>query len=105
MKFISDTVYSVINILIGDAWLCSGQSNMEWTVMISFNSGCELKSADIKVIRYYSMSKIRSLSPSSNTSPAQWDIITLDNAVFSSGVAYFFQKLTLKAKDTNWISH
>jgi sialate O-acetylesterase len=90
MKFLSDTVFSLKNILIGDVWLCSGQSNMEWTVMQSFNSGYELRSADIPEIRCFSMPKKRSLSPLSYTLPAQWNITTPDNAAFFSGVAYFF---------------
>jgi sialate O-acetylesterase len=63
MKFLSDTVFTLKNIMIGDVWLCSGQSNMEWTVMQTFNSGYELRDADIPEIRCFTMPKKRSLSP------------------------------------------
>jgi len=92
MKFLSDSLFSFKNVMIGDVWLCSGQSNMEWTVMQAFNSGYELRSADIPEIRCFTMSKKRSLSPLSNTSLAQWEISTPDNAAFYSAVAYFFAK-------------
>jgi sialate O-acetylesterase len=92
MKFLSDTVFSFKNIMIGDVWLCSGQSNMEWTVMQAFNSGYELRSADIPEIRCFTMPKKRSLSPLSNILPAQWEVSTPDNAAFFSAVAYFFAK-------------
>ncbi|MCX6225526.1 MAG: hypothetical protein NTV01_12385 [Bacteroidia bacterium] len=98
MKFLSDTVFSLKNVMIGDVWLCSGQSNMEWTVMQSFNSGYELRSANIPEIRCFTMPKKRSLIPLSNTLPAQWEISTPDNAAFFSAVAYFLQKIFMNGK-------
>ena len=35
----------ITNILVGEVWLCSGQSNMEWLVKNSLNAREEIKSA------------------------------------------------------------
>jgi sialate O-acetylesterase len=40
------------NILVGDVWLCSGQSNMEWTLKDANNYKDELMVSDFPVIRH-----------------------------------------------------
>ena len=40
------------NVLVGEVWLCSGQSNMEWTVAISGNAGEEIAAATDSLIRH-----------------------------------------------------
>lgn len=39
------------NVLIGEVWLCSGQSNMEWPVKDSLNGTSEVRSANFPAIR------------------------------------------------------
>jgi sialate O-acetylesterase len=92
MKFLSDSAFTLKNILIGDVYLCSGQSNMELRVFQAFNSAYELRSADFPDIRYFAMPKKRSLQALSNTLPAQWKITTPNNAATYSAVAWFFAK-------------
>ncbi|WP_038163061.1 sialate O-acetylesterase [Verrucomicrobium sp. BvORR106] len=47
----SNTV-AVRDILVGEVWLCSGQSNMEWVVQNSLNSAQEIASANDPTIRH-----------------------------------------------------
>ena len=40
------------DVLVGEVWLCSGQSNMEWTVSRSMNAKQEIAAADHPLIRH-----------------------------------------------------
>jgi sialate O-acetylesterase len=92
INFISDNPFTFKNILIGDVWLCSGQSNMQWDVMSSFNSGYELRNANLPEIRSFRVEDRLSSTPLANVTQAQWQISTPDNAASFSAVAYFFAK-------------
>src|SRR5690349_24877314 len=43
---------SLENILIGEVWICSGQSNMEWNVANSNDSEKEIANANYPMIRH-----------------------------------------------------
>jgi sialate O-acetylesterase len=45
------------NILIGEVWVCSGQSNMEWGVVQSVNGEKEVASANFNKIRLFTVPK------------------------------------------------
>ncbi len=51
------------DVLIGEVWLCSGQSNMEWTVDRSTNHGTEIVAADFPLIRHIKVAKRSSTTP------------------------------------------
>ena len=51
------------NILIGEVWICSGQSNMEMGVANVFNGTEEIKSAQFPGIRLYTVEKATALTP------------------------------------------
>jgi sialate O-acetylesterase len=43
---------TVSNVLVGEVWICSGQSNMEWNVASSNNAQAEIAAADYPQIRH-----------------------------------------------------
>ena len=51
------------DVLIGEVWLCSGQSNMEWTVDRSTNHEAEIAAADYPLIRHIKVAKRSSTTP------------------------------------------
>ena len=53
------------DVLIGEVWLCSGQSNMEWTVDRSTNHEAEIAAADYPLIRHIKVAKTLLDNPSS----------------------------------------
>jgi len=42
----------VADVLVGDVWICGGQSNMEWSMRASRDADLEISSADYPAIRY-----------------------------------------------------
>lgn len=80
------------DILIGEVWVCSGQSNMEW----SFYNGVkdikdELPSAFNTNIRFFNVPKTASYTPQDDVK-AQWTICDSNTIKSFSAVGYFFGK-------------
>lgn len=78
------------NILIGEVWLCSGQSNMEMNASWGIKNGEEeMKKANHPNIRFFSVPKLTSTTPQDNL-PAKWEECTPETMKYFSAVAYFF---------------
>ena len=59
------------DVLIGEVWLCSGQSNMEWIVKNSDNAAKEIANANYPLIRHITVPKATSLTPVKNIKSAR----------------------------------
>lgn len=77
------------NILIGDVWICSGQSNMEFNLQDVLNSDYEVKHANYPQIRLYSIDKQISLTQKDD-SKGNWNLCTPENAKYFPAIGYFF---------------
>jgi sialate O-acetylesterase len=77
------------DLLVGDVWLCSGQSNMEWAVAASTNADLEIPAANHPQIRL-----VRVKGPGSQTPvedfDGHWDVCTPESVAGFSAVGYFF---------------
>ncbi|MDH3651856.1 MAG: chitobiase/beta-hexosaminidase C-terminal domain-containing protein, partial [Saprospiraceae bacterium] len=80
------------DILIGEVWICSGQSNMEWSAINGFNNAeKEVGQAANYDIRFFQIPKTTSIYPQ-NDVHASWELCTPESAHDFSAVAYFFGK-------------
>lgn len=80
------------NVLIGEVWLCSGQSNMEMSAQWGINNGEEeIKNADYPEIRLFTVSTSTALYPQNHFS-GQWTVCTPDQMRTFSAVGYFFAR-------------
>lgn len=83
-------VTAVINdVLIGDVWVCSGQSNMEWSLSLANNPEEEIRNANYPNIRMYTVTKKVSGEPLLGCK-GRWDACTPEIAKDFSAVGYFF---------------
>ncbi|HRI61413.1 MAG TPA: sialate O-acetylesterase [Saprospiraceae bacterium] len=80
------------DLLVGDVWLCSGQSNMEWTVAQSDNYVSERKNADFPQIRHFRVEHEVSLQPETELKSGEWQISTPDNVGRFTAVGFFFAR-------------
>lgn len=87
----SNTV-TLKDILIGEVWLCSHQSNMEWTVGQSTNAAQEITSSSNPSIRHLKVSKTISGLPQDEIGDGVWKRSEPRNTGEFSGVGYFFAK-------------
>lgn len=83
---------SIKNIMLGEVWLCSGQSNMEWTYSHGLgNPEKEIPSANYPDIRIYTVPKVASFHEQDYCG-GTWEMCTPDVMKRSSAVAYFFAR-------------
>ncbi len=80
------------DIMFGDVWVASGQSNMEWRLENSNNAEEELKGANLPDIRLFYVPKRVGKTPKDDLEGGQWDKCTPELAKGFSAVAYFFGK-------------
>lgn len=78
------------NVLIGDVWLGSGQSNMEWIMANTTNAQKEIAAANFPRIRLFTVDKVVSYSVEKDIPGGPWLECTPQTAQFFSAVAYFF---------------
>ncbi|MDP7050479.1 MAG: sialate O-acetylesterase [Verrucomicrobiota bacterium] len=80
------------NILVGEVWICSGQSNMEWSVRASMNAKEEIAAANHAQIRLFNVPG-HTTSPVPNEKaarPGSWQECSPKTAPNFSAVGYFF---------------
>jgi sialate O-acetylesterase len=78
------------DVLIGDVWLCSGQSNMEFTLRHATNADTEVANAADDNLRLLTVPDDTSATPlDSFRSPVRWSVSAPDSARDFSAVCYF----------------
>ncbi len=77
------------NILVGEVWVCSGQSNMEFPVRQVVNADKEIAAADYPSIRLFDAPRVVSPEPTSDIL-ADWQVCTPQTVSGFSAVGYFF---------------
>ncbi|MFD1001359.1 sialate O-acetylesterase [Ohtaekwangia kribbensis] len=88
----ADSSFTFTNILLGDVWICSGQSNMEWPMLKTFNASYELRHASYPEIRSFTVERNVASSPLRDTAPASWQVCTPQQAAAFTAVGYFFAR-------------
>jgi len=87
-----DEKLEVKDILMGEVWLCSGQSNMEWKLERSLNGAEEIKSANNANIRHIEIPKTLSFSPNSDFESKGWKLANAEEVGKFTAVGYYFAK-------------
>ena len=77
------------DVLVGEVWLCSGQSNMEMSIGNAANAQQEIASADYPRIRLYNVPLVRNLKPQDDI-VARWQVCSPQTINGFSAVGYFF---------------
>jgi len=87
-----DESITLNDILIGDVWVCSGQSNMEWIVAESNNAEEEISSANDKNIRHFKVPLTYSKKPEEKLAGGEWKVTDPSTAGEFTAVGYFFAR-------------
>ncbi|MEZ5038922.1 MAG: sialate O-acetylesterase [Saprospiraceae bacterium] len=82
----------ISDILIGDLWICSGQSNMEWIVRNSNNAAEEMANAKDDQIRQFKVPHTWASEPQDTLVSGEWRIANPENVGDFSAVGYFFAR-------------
>ena len=79
------------DVLAGEVWICSGQSNMEWPLSSASNAKTEIPLANYPTIRQLLVKKDVSLTPKDDIS-GNWSVCSPETAPNFTAVGYFFAK-------------
>ena len=77
------------DVLVGEVWLGSGQSNMQLSVNDVTNAGSEIASANFPQIRMFTVARRPAITPQTNCE-GQWVVCTPESVGSFSATAYFF---------------
>lgn len=91
LKFTGDNTVTVDNILVGEVWICSGQSNMEWPFNKAANAAEERPKAGYPKIRMYTVPKKISIKPLTEAK-STWVECSPETVGGFSAVGYFFAR-------------
>ena len=81
---------TIENILIGEVWVCSGQSNMEFNLSSANNAVAEIAASNYPEIRLFTVKKRISQTPQENLEEGDWWECSPVSTPKFSAVAYFF---------------
>lgn len=79
------------DVLVGEVWICSGQSNMEWTVAISLLPDVEREIARHPKIRMLTVQKNPTENPVDDIN-GQWQVCSPATVPGFSAVGYYFAR-------------
>jgi sialate O-acetylesterase len=80
------------DVVVGEVWLCSGQSNMEWPVSRAANAAREIAAANFPLLRQLKIERQASERPADRAPTSGWQSATTANVGSFSAVAYFFAR-------------
>lgn len=77
------------DIWIGEVWVCSGQSNMEWQMWRTHSPNPEIQRAHFPQMRLFNVPRKVSIHPQEHVE-AEWEVCTPETIRDFSAVAYYF---------------
>ena len=84
-----DRDVTIHDVLVGDVWVGSGQSNMEWPVNKTVNADAEMAGANFPQMRIFTVPKKVADTPLDDVD-AHWELVTPESVGPFSAVAYYF---------------
>lgn len=84
-------VRKIADVLVGDVWLCSGQSNMHFTMSRVENAKAEIAAANHPALRFFKVDDQFAMDPKSDAS-GQWKTISPETVSQCSAVSYYFAR-------------
>jgi sialate O-acetylesterase len=86
------------DVVVGEVWIASGQSNMEWALRQSFNSTNDITNSANHNIRLFTVPKLKLNEPTNNVN-GSWKVCGPDSVPGFSAVAYYFARDLQKELD------
>lgn len=77
------------NVLVGEVWVCSGQSNMQWSLRQTDNAATEIANAKYPMIRLFTVPRLEVAQPVKDIN-ATWKECSPESVPGFSAVGYFF---------------
>jgi sialate O-acetylesterase len=89
MKISGANTVTIKNVLVGEVWLCSGQSNMEWRMSQTANAKEDVAAANYPKIRLFTVPRNPQDAPVADVK-GEWKECSPETVPGFSAVGYFF---------------
>ena len=87
------------NVLVGEVWLASGQSNMEWPLSKAYEAQADIDNSANPNFRLFTVDKCKSDKPLDDLkTPKEWGVCGPTNSPSFSAVGFYFGRALQKAK-------
>jgi len=83
---------SIKNVLVGEVWICSGQSNMEFQVFKTKNAKEEIADSNYPMIRHFGVAQDLSGKPKDDLKAGKWEVSSKETVGNFTAVGYYFAK-------------
>ena len=93
-----DNTITLKNVVVGEVWICSGQSNMEKTVSTCANAQAEMAAADLPLIRQIKVPNANVAAPAT-TFKAGWAVASPKTVGGFTGAGFYFAREISKQLD------
>jgi len=87
---VGTSTVKLADVLVGEVWLCSGQSNMEWTVSGSANAAAAIAAANDSRIRHVKVPHRPAEKPEGDVKTGGWQPASPSTVGSFTAVGYFF---------------
>jgi sialate O-acetylesterase len=101
MKITGTDTIILQDVMVGEVWFASGQSNMEWTIGsgVGPRTDAEVSQANYPGIRFYNVPRETSSIPLRDTEKQNWTICSTETVRSLSAVSYFFDRELYRHKN------
>src|SRR5204862_5602850 len=82
-------ILTLRDVVVGEVWLCSGQSNMEWPVSRAADAQREIASANLPLIRHVRVEHVVAEAPTENVTTSGWQPATPQTVGGFTAVGFF----------------
>lgn len=89
MEIVGDRMVLLTNVLVGEVWICAGESNMQWPVVKALGSAQAITAASNPRLRLFTVPRREAAEPTVDVS-GSWDQASGSTVSFFSAVGYYF---------------
>lgn len=90
LKIAGKNTVTITDVLVGEVWICSGQSNMQWSVNASYDQDLEKLTAKNDQIRMINFPQVGRQEPVWSHDDRRWTVCSAETVGGYSAVGYFF---------------
>ncbi|MRX69128.1 sialate O-acetylesterase [Flavobacterium resistens] len=83
---------TIKDVLVGEVWICSGQSNMEFQVFKTMNAEKEMNNADYPMIRHFGVAQDLSGKPKDDLKAGKWEVSSKETVGNFTAVGFYFAR-------------
>jgi sialate O-acetylesterase len=80
------------DVLVGEVWICSGQSNMEFQVSKTMNAKDEINDSNYPMIRHFGVAQDLSGTPKDDLKAGKWEVSNKETVGNFTAVGFYFAK-------------